>query len=60
MPALHARANANAKVLCDWAERSAWLQNLADDQATRSNTSVCLKIIDPAMAAYLPMRSAPS
>ena len=27
-----------------------WLENLAVDPATRSNTSVCLKIVDPAVA----------
>jgi phosphoserine aminotransferase len=28
-----------------------WLENLAIDPATRSNTSVCLKIVDPAVTA---------
>ena len=48
---LFARANANAKVLNDWADRTPWLQNLAEVPATRSNTSVCLKVVDPAVAA---------
>jgi phosphoserine aminotransferase len=48
--ALFARADANAKVLYDWAERTPWLQSLAEVPATRSNTSVCLKIVDPAVA----------
>jgi phosphoserine aminotransferase len=48
---LFARANANAKTLNDWAERTPWLQNLAEVPATRSNTSVCLKVVDPAVAA---------
>ena len=43
---LHARANANTKVLADWAERTAWVDFLADDAAARSNTSVCLKVVD--------------
>jgi phosphoserine aminotransferase len=47
---LMARADANAKVLYDWAERTPWLAPLAVDAATRSNTSVCLKIVDPAVA----------
>ena len=47
---LMARADANARVLIDWAERTDWLQNLAVDPATRSNTSVCLKIVDPDVA----------
>jgi phosphoserine aminotransferase len=45
-----ARANANARVLFDWVARSPWIENLAVDEATRSNTSVCLKITDPAVA----------
>jgi phosphoserine aminotransferase len=49
LPALLARANVNARVLFDWAERTPWLENLASDPATRSNTSVCLKIVDPAI-----------
>ena len=48
--ALIARADANAKVLYDWIERTPWIENLAADPATRSNTSVCLKIADPAIA----------
>jgi phosphoserine aminotransferase len=51
LPALQARADANAKVLYDWAEKAPWLESLAIDPATRSNTSVCLKIVDPAVAA---------
>ncbi|MBU2581728.1 MAG: phosphoserine transaminase [Alphaproteobacteria bacterium] len=47
LPALHARADANAKMLNDWVDRTAWIDNLAVDRATRSNTGVCLKIVDP-------------
>jgi phosphoserine aminotransferase len=47
---LHARADANAKVIWDWIERTDWVDNLANDKATRSNTSVCIKIVDPAVA----------
>ena len=50
LPALMARADANARVLSDWVARTSWLENLAVDPATRSNTSVCLKIVDPAVA----------
>jgi phosphoserine aminotransferase len=46
LPALQARANANAKVLADWAARTPWVDFLAPVVATRSNTSVCLKVID--------------
>lgn len=48
---LHARADANARVLWDWIERTAWVANLAADRRTWSNTSVCLKIVDPAVRA---------
>ncbi|HZQ13570.1 MAG TPA: phosphoserine transaminase [Pseudolabrys sp.] len=44
-----ARSNANAKALGDWVARTPWVENLASEPATRSNTSVCLKIIDPAV-----------
>ncbi len=50
LPALIARADASARTLFDWVERTPWLENLAIDPATRSNTSVCLKIVDPAVA----------
>ncbi len=51
LPALHARADANAQVLYDWAARTPWLEPLPVDPATRSNTSVCLKVVDPAVAS---------
>jgi phosphoserine aminotransferase len=49
LPALLARADANSRVLFDWVEKTPWLENLAVDPETRSNTSVCLKIVDPAI-----------
>jgi len=48
---LMARADANAKVLHDWVAKTPWVANLADVAATRSNTSVCLKIVDPAITS---------
>jgi phosphoserine aminotransferase len=48
---LQARADANAKVLYDWAAKTPWLEPLAADPATRSNTSVCLKVVDPGVAS---------
>ncbi len=51
LPALHARADANAKVIWDWIAKTPWIANLAGDRATWSNTSVCLKIVDPAVLA---------
>ncbi len=50
LKALHARADANAKVIWDWIDHTPWVANLAEDKATRSNTSVCIKIVDPAVA----------
>ncbi len=50
LPALQARADANAKVLYDWAAKTPWLEPLPVDPSTRSNTSVCLKVTDPAVA----------
>ncbi len=41
------RTDANAKALFDWVERTDWIEPLAVDPATRSTTSVCLKIVDP-------------
>ncbi len=46
LPALHARANANTKALTDWVDRTDWIDFLAPDLATRSNTGVCLKVVD--------------
>src|SRR3954468_9764226 len=48
---LRARADANAKVIHDWVAKTPWIENLAEDPATRSNTSVCLKIVDPAITS---------
>lgn len=48
---LMARADRNAQVLHDWVQQTAWIENLAVDPATWSNTSVCLKIVDPAITA---------
>ncbi|HVB88847.1 MAG TPA: phosphoserine transaminase [Beijerinckiaceae bacterium] len=48
---LVARADANTKVLADWVAKTDWVDFLAKDESIRSNTSVCLKIIDPAVRA---------
>ena len=50
LPALMARADANARAVWDHVERSPALAHLAEDPATRSNTSVCLRFADPAVA----------
>ena len=49
-----ARSDANAAVLSAWVERTAWVDFLARAPETRSNTSVCLKIVDPDVAALPP------
>lgn len=48
---LIARADANTKVLTDWQAKAKWADFLAADPAIRSNTSVCLKVVDPAITA---------
>jgi phosphoserine aminotransferase len=51
LKALQARSDANAKVIADWVARTAWIGFLAKDAALRSNTSVCLKVVDPVVTA---------
>jgi phosphoserine aminotransferase len=51
LEALIARADANAKAIADWVDHTPWVDFLARVPATRSNTSVCLKVVDPAVAA---------
>ena len=51
---LVARADANFKALDDWVSRTHWVDFLARDPATRSNTSVCLKVVDSAITALSP------
>ena len=46
LTALMARANANAQAIFDFCASRDWIDNLAEDPATRSNTSVCLKFTD--------------
>ena len=42
-----ARSDANAKALSDWVAATAWVDHLAKHANQRSNTSVCLKVVDP-------------
>ncbi len=51
LKALMARADANAGAIAGWVARTPWVDFLCPDPAIRSNTSVCLKIVDPAVAA---------
>jgi phosphoserine aminotransferase len=48
---LMARADASTKVLTDWAAKTSWVDFLAKDHAIRSNTSVCMKVVDPQVTA---------
>ena len=51
LEALHRRADANLATLAKWVDETGWVDFLARDPATRSNTSVCLKIAAPEIAA---------
>jgi phosphoserine aminotransferase len=51
LDALIGRADANTKTIADWVAVTPWVDFLAREPAIRSNTSVCLKIVDPAVAA---------
>ncbi|MEM9060127.1 MAG: phosphoserine transaminase [Pseudomonadota bacterium] len=48
---LHARADANFTALQAWVDRTDWIENLVADPVVRSNTSVCLRITEPEIAA---------
>ncbi len=47
---LIARCVANAGVIADFCATRGWIANLAEDPATASTTSVCLKFTDPRIA----------
>jgi phosphoserine aminotransferase len=44
---LVARADANQNAIAEWVARTPWIDFLAGDPKVRSNTSVCLKVVDP-------------
>ncbi len=44
---LIARADRNVAVLADWVAKTDWVEFLAETADIRSNTSVCLKVVDP-------------
>jgi phosphoserine aminotransferase len=46
LDALIARSNRNAQAVTDWVARTPWIDFLAEMPATRSNTSVCLRVVD--------------
>ena len=45
------RADSNLHALTQWVERTPWVEFLCAAPAARSNTSVCLKIVDTKVAA---------
>ncbi len=45
------RADSNLAIIAEWVARTPWVDFLAEDPATRSNTSVCLKVVDPRVTA---------
>lgn len=45
------RSEANLRAVADWQSKSAWCDFLAQRKETRSNTSICLQITDPGVAA---------
>ena len=47
LSALIARSQANFSAIEDWVGATDWVDFLAEDPATRSTTSICLKIVDP-------------
>jgi len=51
LTATRARADANFEALQAWVDQTDWVENLVADPAARSNTSVCLKIVDPVVAS---------
>jgi phosphoserine aminotransferase len=48
------RANATARVIANFVRTRDWIDFLAVKPKTRSNTSVCIKITDPAVVALSP------
>ena len=51
LDSLVARADANTKAIADWKAKTSWVDFLARSAEIRSNTSVCLKVIDPAITS---------
>ena len=48
---MRARADQNLAVLADWVAKTDWVDFLAERPEIRSNTSVCLKVVDPRITA---------
>lgn len=48
---MHDRADANFELLQNWMDKTPWIENLCDVPEQRSNTGVCMKIVDPRFEA---------
>lgn len=51
LPTLLQRSADNLTVLSDWVALTGWVDFLCTEEANRSNTSICLKIVDPDVTA---------
>jgi phosphoserine aminotransferase len=51
---LKQRSNANLKALADWVAKTPWVEFLAESADIRSNTSVCIKVVDKRVTGLSP------
>ena len=51
LPQLIRRSEQNLRLVAEWVKDSSWAGFLADDEATRSCTSICLRFTDPEVRA---------
>ncbi len=58
LPELVRRSQANLAAVARWVDRTPWVEFLAADPATRSSTSICLKIVDPWFTSLAPAEQA--
>lgn len=54
LPALMQRADRNLSAIEAWVVKTPWAEFLAREKATRSNTSICIAVVDPAVRALAP------
>jgi phosphoserine aminotransferase len=47
LPALFKRSEANLAAVSAWVAKTPWLEFLAEEPATRTSTSICLKLVEP-------------
>jgi len=51
LPGLIKKSDGNLKAVADWVSKTDWIEFLAADPKVRSNTSVCLSVTHPKVAA---------